>query len=144
MASNAVFVDYANVHVSGFQGSARYFMSQNSVTQVVLSLALFVLFERMPLGSNRIVNAVAGTTLGVYLIHDNPLMRAWLWAHFEGMFGRDIVMIVAVGLSLSLLVFIVCSIVEFARKSFVERPIMTALNRVAGAGLDRIDRVMSL
>ncbi|MFN3867111.1 MAG: hypothetical protein ACK4MD_10425, partial [Demequina sp.] len=34
---------------------------------------------KRPVHHSRVVNYWAGASFGVYLIHDNPLLRSWLW-----------------------------------------------------------------
>lgn len=142
LAASVVAITYANYYVDGYEGAPRFFMAQNSAVQVVLSLGLFMLFEKMSVRSNRFVNTVAGATLGVYLIHDNPLVRGWLWPHFDWAFGRDIVLMLAVGLAAASAVFLICAVVDIVRRYLVERPTMALLEKTAGPLFDRIDRVM--
>lgn len=142
LAASAVAIAYANYYVNGYKGAPRFFMAQNSAVQVVLSLGLFMLFEKMNVKSSRFVNTVAGTTLGVYLIHDNPLVRGWLWPRFDWVFGRDIVLMLAVGLAAASAVFLICAVVDIVRRYLVERPTMALLEKTAGSLLDRIDCVM--
>lgn len=56
-----------------FFGKKQY-NSGNSVSICVFELAL-----HLRSFSNRLVNAVAASMLGVYLLHDNSLMRVYLW-----------------------------------------------------------------
>ncbi len=52
--------------------------NDTSVVCVVLGVSLFELFKRFNIGSNKILNFVASSTLMVYLLHDNDLVRkAW-------------------------------------------------------------------
>ncbi|MEE0859536.1 MAG: acyltransferase [Acutalibacteraceae bacterium] len=41
--------------------------------------ALLILFFRDFKFSSKLVNTIAGTTLGIYAIHENPYIREWLW-----------------------------------------------------------------
>ena len=46
---------------------------------MLAALALFYLFKGLDLGCVRWVNALAGTTLGVYILHQVPAFRGFLW-----------------------------------------------------------------
>lgn len=46
---------------------------------LLAALALFFLFRGLPLGSRPGVNAVASTTLGVYILHQVPAFHDFLW-----------------------------------------------------------------
>ena len=47
---------------------------------LMVGLALFILFERHEFHSV-IVNTIAGSTFGVYLISEYPTVRAWIWGN---------------------------------------------------------------
>lgn len=46
---------------------------------LMVGLALFVLFERREF-HNALVNTIAGSTFGVYLISEYPTVRQWVWS----------------------------------------------------------------
>lgn len=96
---------------------------------MTLAMSLFYVFKRyVRVGRSRLINAIAGTTFGVYIFHENPLFHAygenglsetallfeqWLHvgAHFEGDAFYPLYFAVCV-----LGVFAVCSAVEFLRQ----------------------------
>lgn len=45
----------------------------------ITAITVFKLFESFDIGSNRAINAVASTSLGIYLIHDSILGRSFIW-----------------------------------------------------------------
>ena len=60
----------------GLFDKAFYFGKLNSVIAVFLSVSMLMWCSRMKFQS-RIVNTLGGTTLGIYLIHNNFLLRNW-------------------------------------------------------------------
>lgn len=96
---------------------------------MTLAMSLFYVFKRyVRIGQSRLINAIAGTTFGVYILHENPLFHAygenglsetallfeqWLHvgAHFEGDAFYPLYFAACV-----LGVFAVCSAVEFLRQ----------------------------
>ena len=46
---------------------------------VFVTVFMFLCFLTMPTFHNRIINKIAAATLGIYLIHDNPLIRELIW-----------------------------------------------------------------
>ena len=96
---------------------------------MTLAMSLFYVFKRyVRIGRSRLVNAIAGTTFGVYILHENPLFHAygenglseasllferWLHvgAHFEGDTFYPLYFAACV-----LGVFAVCSALEFLRQ----------------------------
>lgn len=46
---------------------------------LVCSLAIFCTTKNVRIKHNKAINNIAATTFGIYLIHDNPLLRKFLW-----------------------------------------------------------------
>lgn len=55
-----------------------YFWPPNTVPMVFLSLGVFGVFLHIKMPYNVVINRVASTTLGIYILHDGILAR-WLW-----------------------------------------------------------------
>lgn len=62
-----------------FQYIAYYRTGLGALPNLLAALALFFLFQSLNLGSRRWINALAGTTLGVYILHQVPAFRDFLW-----------------------------------------------------------------
>lgn len=62
-----------------FQYVAYYRTGLGALPNLLAALALFFLFQSLNLGSRRWINALAGTTLGVYILHQVPAFRDFLW-----------------------------------------------------------------
>lgn len=92
-----------------------------ALPNLLAALALFYLFKELDLGCVRWVNALAGTTLGVYILHQVPAFRGFLWngllqteAH-HGSVGYTLLAILAV--------FLGCAAVDALRTALVMRPL---------------------
>lgn len=75
----------------GFYTYSEKYMYENSFLVILIALELFLAFIKMEPFYNQKVNIIASATFGVYLIHDNPLMRSFLWGHVfknQSAFGR--------------------------------------------------------
>ena len=104
-----------------FQYMAYYRTALGALPNLLAALALFYLFKGLDLGCVRWVNALAGTTLGVYILHQVPAFRGFLWngllqaeAH-HGSVGYTLLAILAV--------FLGCAAVDALRTAFVMRPL---------------------
>ncbi len=93
----------------------------SALPNLLAALALFYLFKGLDLGCVRWVNALAGTTLGVYILHQVPAFRGFLWngllqaeAH-HGSVGYTLLAILAV--------FLGCAAVDALRTALVMRPL---------------------
>lgn len=104
-----------------FQYMAYYRTALGALPNLLAALALFYLFKGLGLGCVRWVNALAGTTLGVYILHQVPAFRGFLWngllqaeAH-HGSVGYTLLAILAV--------FLGCAAVDALRTALVMRPL---------------------
>lgn len=104
-----------------FQYMAYYRTALGALPNLLAALALFYLFKELDLGCVRWVNALAGTTLGVYILHQVPAFRGFLWngllqteAH-HGSVGYTLLAILAV--------FLGCAAVDALRTALVMRPL---------------------
>ncbi|MDR1768937.1 MAG: acyltransferase [Propionibacteriaceae bacterium] len=70
--------------------NAAELLGRNYLPNLLCAVGLFMFFSGLKARHSKLVNWLGGATLGVYLIHDHPQVRAWLWgwlqpgAHFEG------------------------------------------------------------
>ena len=104
-----------------FQYISYYRTALGALPNLLAALALFYLFKSFDLGHRRWINALSGTTLGVYILHQVPAFRDFLWngilqtqAH-HGSVGYTLFAILAV--------FLGCAAVDAARTAVVMRPL---------------------
>lgn len=104
-----------------FQYIAYYRTALGALPNLLAALALFYLFEGLALGSVRWINALSGTTLGVYILHQVPAFRGFLWNDIlqtpshHGSVGYTLFAVAAV--------FLGCAAVDAARTALVMRPL---------------------
>lgn len=94
-----------------------YFMRAESIPVVVSALSLFFLFKNLPSFYNRIINKLASCTLGVYLIHDNPRMRSFIWWKLNNSEYQNSEFLVIYAICSVLLVYCGCIIIDFIRSA---------------------------
>lgn len=108
------------------KGSAHLAMILN----IPLAVSLFLYFLTRPYFFSAMINRIAGTVLGIYLIHDNNLMRTLIWDYiFPNLDYIHSSYYVLFYIGKVFAVFAICSIVELLRKRYVERPLSAALDR---------------
>ena len=104
-----------------FQYMAYYRTALGALPNLLAALALFYLFKGLDLSCVRWVNALAGTTLGVYILHQVPAFRGFLWSSLlqaeahHGSVGYTLLAILAV--------FLGCAAVDALRTALVMRPL---------------------
>ena len=84
---------------------------------VVIESVLLILFFRDFKFTSKAVNTIAGTTLGIYAIHEHPYVRKWIWdiMSFEDKSLYDTLIYVPYAIFACVIVFVVCSSIELIR-----------------------------
>lgn len=115
-----------------FGASHRYF-ERNSLLTLSAAVGLFTLAVYGKPFSSAFVNLLGGCTFGVYLIHDNPAVRELLWKNWLhwGDYFTSGSFILRLVVSI-LLVFAVCTAIEWLRQKIVARPMEKAVNALLG------------
>jgi surface polysaccharide O-acyltransferase-like enzyme len=126
-----VVLGYLERYTPEVFGVSQRFYDRNSLLILGAALGLFSLAVNSKPFTSNFINAVGGCTFGVYLIHDNPAVRALLWKdwlHWGDYFtsGSFIPRLV---LSI-LLVYLVCTGIEWLRLKTVAKPMEQAVDSV--------------
>lgn len=102
---NYLFDQYSNV----------FGMFNNPI--VVLESVMLLLFFRDLDFSSGFINTVAGTTLGIYAIHEHYLVRDWLWSviSFSDKSLYDTLLYIPMAIGACIGVFSACCIIELIR-----------------------------
>ena len=124
--------------------SPDYFVWQYMAPTFFASVGLLLVFQRLTMPSIPWVNDVAKTTLGIYLIHDNPIMRAWIWPHFAPVYDLGFFGILGLGLLAGVGVFILCSAIDYARITLLEKPLFTWLTRRFSPQIEQATKWLAL
>ena len=104
-----------------FQYVAYYRTGLGALPNLLAALALFFLFQGLDLGCRRWINALAGTTLGVYILHQIPAFRDFLWnGVFQTQAHRGSV---PYALFVVAAVFAAGALIDSARTALVMRPL---------------------
>lgn len=112
-----IIFDYIGIPDIFFGKGVTHFAQTNSIFIFLSSLFLFLAFKNIEMKNYKLLNIISSTTFGIYLIHDNFLMREFIWTkyfkvyeHFE---DADLLFY---SLKIIILVFIVCSLLDFIRQ----------------------------
>lgn len=125
--------DWLSANLGLFNNSALLFVKTNSITTALLSICIFMVFKNMDIGYSKIINRIASTTFGIYLIHDNEYVRSFLWkellhnaSYMDSMYLPLHTVVSVAG------VFCVCMGVESVRTFVVKRCTGAWRNRMSG------------
>lgn len=110
-----------------------YFVTDsNALLAVLTGLSTFMFFKNLKIPYSKFINTVGATTFGVLLIHANSdAMRKWLWRDTlrnVEMYDSQYCILHAV---LSVIaVFVVCSLIDFLRIKFIEKPFFVFYDKI--------------
>lgn len=80
MVSAVVFFWLKKFHPL-FDGRETFFFHKNSVLVISLALGLLIMALNKSPQYNKPINLIASCTFGVYLLHDNDLIREYIWGN---------------------------------------------------------------
>ena len=98
-----------------------YFGDINSPVALAASVCLFLAFKQFKIPHSKLINGIAATTFGIYLIHDNNLLRYFIWQdllHVSGWYDSPFLPLYAV--TMVLIVFSTCGFIDFLRLKYLE------------------------
>ncbi len=98
------------------------FANMTSIFSLLSAVGFFILFKEWRLGYHPWINKIASAMLGVYLIHENPLLRHWLWKtvfNVQQHLNESYFFVYAFAVIVS--VFIVCTLIEIAREFYMRK-----------------------
>lgn len=103
----------------------------NNFMIFIVSLSTFMLFINKKEFNNSIVNYIASSVLGIYLIHDNFILRPIIWkvVNIGNYLQSPYFWIYELGVILA--IFCACLIIDKIRQKFIEKPVLKFIyNRI--------------
>lgn len=103
---------------------------------IVEAILVFIIIGSSKMEYHPFINAISGTTFGIYLISDNRFIRTWLWdktCHMNSLITTNPIIIVIYSLAITLIIFIICGGLEELRKfvfSNLENNIATKIENI--------------
>lgn len=101
-----------------------------NILSIPIAITLFLYFLTIKPIYNKNINIISSTILGIYLIHDNNLMRVIIWDYiFPNIEFIDSDFYILFFTIKICLVFIICSFIEFLRKRYLESIFIKLLDK---------------
>lgn len=118
-ATIRIFNDY----VWSFSAPEIFFYNRNSILIIGLAVGMVSSAIYHKAWSNRIVNTISSCTFGVYLFHDNPLIRKVIWPVWlnNDAFYDSQTFILRILLSV-IVVYLGCTAIELLRQKAFAKP----------------------
>lgn len=146
-------ITWLTIKITGEAKGENIFLSNNSITMVIASACLFRFFEGLNISDKRIrkaVSIVAPLTLGVYLIHDHPEVRNFIWQDL--LRPMDFVQspfLVLLLFGMAMVVFAFCVLMEYLRQRVstafkIKKAISNAADAIQNAATKAIEKVFQI
>lgn len=108
------------------------FTADSSPLTILAAVAALCVARAIPPRRSPVVNWVGSMTFGVYLLHDYPLMRAWLWPIIPGINHALAAPWFPLHAAATVIgVYIAATIAEAIREYFIQKPVMRLIQPVA-------------
>ncbi len=104
-----------------------YLSNYESITSMGFAVFLFIYFSRVNF-SNKFINIIGKSTLGIYLIHDNSLLEYPIWREFwpnYNYFSNPYFHLFAK----TIVIFVVCSIIDIIREYTIGKAVNNWVNK---------------
>lgn len=119
---SVVIFDLLGTKILIFGKYSTYLFGRTSIISILFAISIFNIFTSKRKYSNNFINQISSAVLGVYLISDNNLVRNILWTDILKVHEYVNSNLLFIHMIVSLLIiFIVCIIVELARKNTIEK-----------------------
>ena len=140
---SVISIDFLGTKIGFFAGKEGKFYTVYSILLLLLAVGVLMFFSELKPKHSRVINSLGGCTFGVYLIHENPYMREWIWGDIfnNQAYGESHMLIFHLLMSVTL-VFCGCLIIEWVRKNVCEKyifkPIYQTAYRVSDAMMNKL------
>ncbi|MGT2928821.1 acyltransferase [Streptococcus dentasini] len=115
-----VILSYLTDKFEIIKGHVIYFYGENKLPIVLISILLFLIFKKIQLSHSKVINTIASTSFAVYLIHDHPIVRPFLWEElFHVNQYQDSWLIIPASIVIVLLVYSACTAIDLIRKRII-------------------------
>lgn len=97
----------------------------NSFPILILSINIFLIFININVKNSKFINIIASSTFGVYLIHDNNLVRSLLWTKLlkNNTYANSPYLIVHL-IICTVAIFTICTIIDQIRMNIIEKKVI--------------------
>ena len=122
LEASVVIMDVLGTRIGFFENRRTFFYQNVSALVTFLAMMFLIVFTKIKPFYNRFINVVGACTFGVYLIHDNANVRAWLWGTvFNNSDYADSSFLIVHYIISVAIVFVCCTAIEYLRKYVLEK-----------------------
>ena len=120
------------------------FYLRNSVVIIGCAVGLFAISVYSNPKHNKLVNLVGSCTFGIYLIHDNNIVRELLWTDWLSNINYvNSIMFIPRLIASVLIVFVVSLAIEFSRQKTIARPLENIVYNIVSYVIKKTNNMIS-
>lgn len=135
----AILLSALAINEKLFNGIADLF-DVNSPLVLLTSIFIFSYFKNSHFNS-RIINYIAGSMFGVYLIHEDSFIRPFIWQNIfsSKVYAGSGIKYLLAGLLFSLIVFIICILIDIIFRRLIFERIIKKIVKYIDAFLVKVE-----
>lgn len=128
---SVLMFDFLGARNMIFQKKFTYFLPMNSILIFSASIMLFIVFTKLNINNNKFINIISSATFGIYLIHENHLLRHFIWVDLfrNSQFINSNFIYLHSIIAISS-VYIAGTLIELIRKYVLERPLFIIIKKI--------------
>ena len=115
-----IFYNYRKFFANLGTTEVAYFWPPNTLPMVLLSISVFEIFLCLKIKNNKLINILASTTLGIYMLHDGILSRFIWYKLFNSKEHLNSKYSIIYILASTIAIFLICAIIDLIRQ-FIEK-----------------------
>ena len=112
-----LILDVAGLYIPAFGKNALHFMGIMRPFTTMSAMCFLLGFRKLGITYSKVINIIASATLGVYLLHENPFFKRFLW---HGLFHvelyRDSNFLIVYFVFAVVSVHVMCTLAELLRQ----------------------------
>ena len=142
--ASAIVLDIAGFKIEVCARYATHFSGMQHINIVLTAVCMFMVFKDTNIGYSRVINRIAGTTFGIYLIHDDYFINDYLWQNlFKNPALVDNKWLILISVGEIFLVFTVGMVIEYLRQILLERLYMKGIKKMLAKPQSLVDDLLS-
>lgn len=113
-----IIFDVVGFKVRMFAEHPLHLYNMQMLPMLVIPVCMFIGFKHLNISHSRIINLIASATLGVYLLHENRIIKPFLWREiFRTSNFQDSPYLIPYSIAATFIVYISCTIIELLRSA---------------------------
>lgn len=124
---SAVVMDLVGLKYQIFATKFNHFWYMHQFPMLITCIFIFLGFKNLKIKNSKLINKIAATTFGIYLIHEHPLIKIRLNDFLTNLHIENSIYLIPITLFLGLAIFVICSLIDLLRIKIFNSKIINKL-----------------